>query len=177
MASTAAMAESSSRGLEIHELVAEEVLLAVGRHPGEGFGNGGGRGDGIAAETVHQAGQHRNGRLVAIHQDLLAFPHILQQGWGDGGQVEGKEFVGVKALPFGGPVDGQDFGPFEFAAAGGRGVAGARYRFRCWVSCRALSFTSNLVPSLSQINKLLAIIFQLTPVIILHIMIFNIIEG
>ena len=97
-------------GLEIHELVAEEVLLAVGRHPGEGFGNGGGRGDGVAAETVHQAGQHRNGRLVAIHQDVLPFAHILEQRWGDGGQIKGKEFVGVKALPFGGPVDGQHFG-------------------------------------------------------------------
>ncbi len=81
----------------------------MGRYPGEGLGDGGGRSDGIAAETVHQAGQHRDGRLVAIHQDVRPFAHILQQLWGDGGQVEGEEFVGVEALPFGGPVDGQHF--------------------------------------------------------------------
>ena len=89
--------------------MAEQVLLAVGRGPGEVFGNGGGRGDGIAAETVHHPGQDRNGRLVAVHQDVLAFAHILQQLFRDGGQVEGEEFVGVKALPFGLPVDGQHF--------------------------------------------------------------------
>ena len=81
----------------------------MGRHPGEGFGNRSGRGDGVAAETVHQAGQHRNGRLIAIHQDVLPFAHILQQGRGYGGHIKGKEFVGIKPLPFGGPVDGQDF--------------------------------------------------------------------
>jgi hypothetical protein len=48
-------------------------------------------------------------RLIAIHQDFLPFAHILQQGRRDGGHIKGKEFVGVKPLPFGGPVDGQDF--------------------------------------------------------------------
>ena len=160
------------RGLEIHQLVAEEVLLAAGRHPGEGLGNGGGRGDGIAAETVHQAGQYRNGRLVAIHEHLLAFPQILQQGWGDGGQVEGKEFVGVKTLPFRGPVDGQDFGPLSLAQPVVGELLAQGIDFGAGPHVGTL-LCKHLVPSLSQINKLLAIIIHLTPAIILHIMIFS----
>ncbi len=101
------------RGLKVHEFVAEQVFLAHGRSPGELFGDGGGRGDGVAAETVHYPGQDRNGRLVAVHQDVLAFSNIFQQLGGNGREVEAKKFSGVEPLPFCLPVD--LFGGFHLA--------------------------------------------------------------
>jgi hypothetical protein len=100
------------RGLKIHQFRAEEVFLAHGRGPGELLGDGGGRRNGVAAETVHHPGQDRDGRLVAVHQDLLPFPHILQHLGGNPGKIEGKKLPGVKPFPFRLPVDllgGLDF--------------------------------------------------------------------
>jgi len=81
MASTAAMAESSSEGWKYMSSLPKRFFwpLAATRAKVSAMGV---EGNGVAAETVDQAGQHRNGRLVAIHQDVLPFTHILKQGWG-----------------------------------------------------------------------------------------------